>query len=147
MIVSKPRTSTLTSLGLFLLLVFGLAGATIISMKNSEVDYWYHYLFLAVLLSAGIGLLIKMIVSYKIISIGKGKLNVNYPARFNQKSYSINNIKQWQEVRIKTISGLYQQLEILFNNNEKLTVSRQEHTFYDQIMSYLHQKAPKKKIS
>lgn len=147
MIISKPRNSTLTSLGLFLLLIFGLAGATFISMKNSEVVYWYHYLFLIILLPAGIGLLIKIIISYKIISIGKGKIHVKYPARFSQKTHSINNIKQWQEVKIKTVSDIYKQLEIIFNDNNKLTLSKQEHTLYDQVLSYLHQKAAKKKIT
>lgn len=147
MIISKPKTSTLTSIGLFLLLVFGLAGATIISIKNSAVAYWYHYLFLAILLPLGIGLLIKMIISYKVVLIGKGKMHVRYPARFSQKTHRINNIKQWQEVRIKAVSGVYQQLEITFNDNNKLTLSKQEHTFYDQVLSYLHQKAAKKKIT
>jgi hypothetical protein len=147
MIISKPKNSTLTSIGLFLLLVFGLAGATFISIKNSDVVYWYHYLFLAILLPVGVGLLIKMILSYKIITIGKGKMHVKFPARFSQKNYSINNIKQWQEVKIKTVSGLYQQLEIIFNDNDKLTLSKQEHTFYDQVMTYLHQKVAKKKIT
>ena len=147
MIISKPKSSTLTSIGIFLILVFALTGATLDTMNDSETVYWYHYVFLVILVPTGVGLLFKVVFSYKILSFGKGRIHVKFPARFKERDYAVADILRWQEVRIKTISGVYQQLEISFNEDDKLTLSKQEHTFYDQVHQYLQQKAGKKKIT
>lgn len=147
MIISKPKKSTLFSLSLFLILDFALIAATFNSIVNSNEIYWYHYIFLLILIPVGIGVLIKTILNYKITRIGKGKIDIKIPARLKNKSYSLKDIKQWQEVTIRTATGIYQQLEIVFLNDDKLTLGRQEHSAYDQIIKYLQQKSGKKRIS
>ena len=146
MIVSKPKRSTLISLSLFLILVAALTAATFNSISNSENIYWYHYLFLAILIPTGLAVLIKTLFSYKTTSIGKGKIAIHHPVKLKKKEYDIKDITQWREVTINTASGLYQQLEINFVNNDRLTLGKQEHSNYDKVIAYLQQKASRKKI-
>ena len=147
MIIVKPKGSTLTSLTLFIILIGALVIATFTSINRSDSIYWYHYLFLVILIPLGVGVLIKVIFSYKIISIGKEKISWRIPALFKNESYTLKDLKNWQEITIKTTTGVFQQLEIKFDNDHQLTLSRQEHTNYDDVLMYLKQKAPKRRLS
>ena len=146
MIKSKPKGSTLFSLGIFLLIDIALVVVTFNAMSNAEAIYWYHYLFLVILIPIGTVVLVKVLLGYKITTIQKGKIETSYPVKFKRESYLLREIEQWREETIKTASGVYQQLEILFNNNKKLTIGKQEHTNYERIKNYLSKKASKKRV-
>ncbi|MGK7391460.1 MAG: hypothetical protein ACNS60_13980 [Candidatus Cyclobacteriaceae bacterium M2_1C_046] len=146
MIVSKPRGSTLFSLSVFISIDIALIILTFSSISQSEAIYWYHYLFLATLIPIGLIVLIKVLIGYKITIIGKSQIEVSYPVRLKKESYPVKDIIQWREEIIKTVSGVYKQLEIYFSNDKKLTLSKQEHSNYDRIISYLSKKAAKKRI-
>lgn len=146
MIVSKPKSSTLISIGLFLLLNTALIIATINSIVESEDIFWYHYVFLTILVPIALGVLIKTAFNYKITIIAKNKIQVKKPLALSERSYQIRDIKSWEELKIKTASGIYLQLEISFENGDKLSLGKQEHTEYEKIKKYLSQKAGKKKL-
>lgn len=115
-------------------------------MSESEATFWYHYIFLAILVPIGLIVLIKVLLGYKVTTIGKGHIEVTYPVRFKKENHMIKDITQWKEETIKTASGVYNQLEVNFNDNKKLTLSKQEHNAYDRILSYLSKKVAKKRI-
>lgn len=146
MIQSKPKRSTLISISIFLLIDVALIAATLNSINNSKVIYWYHYLFLAVLISIGLIVLLKVLWGYRITTIGKGRIEVRYPVKFSRLIYPIKDIREWKEETIKTPSGKYQQVEIYFLDKKKITLGRQEHTEYDSVLKYLIKKVGKKKV-
>lgn len=146
MIISKPKRSTIISLTLFLILVGALIAATFTAMGRSEIIYWYHYIFLGVLIPTELGVFIKMIFNYKVLRISKGKFELTRPALFSKKQFLIKDISMWKEVVIKTASGVYQQLEVYFEEKQKFTLGKQEHTNYEKVVGYLKQKAPKRQL-
>lgn len=146
MIVSKPKKSTLVSLSIFILLDIALIFATITSIDRSEVVYWYHYLFLIILIPIGVLVLAKVLWGYKITKFGKGEVAVRFPVRFKAYTQPMKQINSWQEEVIKTASGKYEQTEIIFENGKKLTLGKQEHSNYEKVINYLKKKAGKKQI-
>ncbi|HNP19160.1 MAG TPA: hypothetical protein PKL31_12045 [Fulvivirga sp.] len=107
---------------------------------------WYLYAGLIVLGPIGLGLLFRTVLSYKIVYLGKGSIEVRFPTRFKKVTYKLNSIVRWSETTVKTPGGKFKELEIVFDNKKKLQLSIQEHTNYPQVIKYLKKKCPKKFI-
>jgi hypothetical protein len=146
MIVSKPKISTLISLGIFLALVFGVLIYNFLQYYASGYQSVLNLLLMAVLTPIGIGILIKILVGYRIIAIGKNKINIRFPLRFINYDVRLNEISKWKETRIKTFSSWYHELEIQSSSGKKIKLSKQEHTEYDRVLNYLGKKCRNKKI-
>lgn len=144
MIIVKPKLGTLFSLGIFVVACLSLAGyggSIIFQNKSPE---WYHYVLLLGFGPVGVGLLMRMIFKYKVVSIGKGTIEIRFPSQFKKRSYKVNNIIKWSETAIKTAGGKYKEVELLFDDKRKLNFSMQEHANYPQAINYLKKKAAKK---
>ena len=145
MIVVKPKVSTLFSLGIFVAACISISGYTLSILLTSPNPQWYHMATTALLGPLGLGLLFRIIFKYKIVSIGKESIIINFPTRFKSKNYSIKEVKMWHETAIKTAGGKYMEVEILFDDMKKLNLSMQEHTNYSNVIKYMNKKIAKKK--
>ncbi len=144
MIISKPKSSALISLGIFIILSFALGGYALRAILN-EVGVWYHYLISSLALSVAFILLLRQVLSYKIINIGE-MVKVKYPFRWKVIEFKLKDIIQWKEIVIKTKNAPFKQLELKFNGY-LLKLSVQENTNYESINKYLKKRAGKKEIS
>lgn len=143
-IVTKPKVATLFSMGIFITASLSIAIFCIYLMMNSGRLVWYQFLAAIILGPVALGLLAKVILGYKIVSIGKERIEIKHPTRFSSKTYSLKEIDTWKETEVKTATGVYQELEVLFNNKKKLNLSYQEHTDYPAVIKYLKKKCARK---
>ena len=144
MIISKPKSSALISLGIFIILCFALGGYALRAILN-EAGVWYHYLISSLALSVAFILLLRQVLSYKIIKIGE-MVKVSYPFRWKVMEFKLKDIIQWKQIVIKTKNAPFKQLELKFNGY-LLKLSVQENTNYESINKYLKKRAGKKEIS
>ncbi|MBL6447309.1 hypothetical protein JMN32_13400 [Fulvivirga sp. 29W222] len=144
MIVAKPKVGTLFSLGLFIAISLAVAIYTASFMIDNSDIAWYQYVIVIILFPLSLGLAAKVIFGYKIIAIGKEKLDITFPTRFKKKSYKIKDIDYWKETQVKTATGTYKELEIQFDDKKQLSLSYQEHTDYPKVVNYLKKKCAKK---
>ena len=105
---------------------------------------WYHYLFMIGLGPLALGLILRQIFGYKTISIGKDKLTISFLLKRKKITHSLKQLQQWNETNIKTPSGNYKQLELIFDGKHKVGMSMQEHTEYHQVVKYLKKKHSRK---
>jgi hypothetical protein len=144
MILVKPKSSTLWSLGLFIIICLAGGIYGLVHLFNDVHAAWYNYVLAVVLLPVGAGLLLRMLWSYKNIRIGKGKVDVYYPIRRKKVSFKLKDINYWTEETIKTASGTYRELRIIHTGKRKLDISMQEHTRYTETVQYFKSKAGSK---
>ena len=144
MIIAKPKMGTLFSLGVFITICLGTCGYLLFRYLNEGQFAMLQYVIMLVTGSLGLGLLARIILGYRIVSIGKSKIEVRYPTRFKTLNYKLQNILHCRERKVKTASGTFKELEVQFDDKKKLMLSYQEHTDYPKVISYLRQKCPKK---
>lgn len=107
---------------------------------------WYSYLIIALLTPIGIFVTYKIFVRYKVIYMGNNQVAIQYPVLRKKNTYALNEINYWKENVVKTgKNSTYKELEIVFADKRKLSVGHKEHTDYARMISYLNQKAPRKK--
>ena len=131
-------------MGVFVAFCLTAAGMSLYYILISTAYAWYQYAAVIVLGPIGLGLLFRTVLSYKIVYLGKGSIEIRYPTRFKSKSYKLNSISRWSETEIKTLGGKFKELEVVFENKKKLQLSIQEHTNYPQVVKYLKKKCAKK---
>ena len=133
MIVSKPRSQTLISFILFLLLTFLVLGLNVTA---------------GILLPLGLFVLYRIFIRYKIIRAGDNRVEVVYPVLRKSHAYTIKHIVSWRESIVKTgKNSVFKELEIVFDKHFRLTIGQKEHTEYDKLVHYLQRKAPGKKVT
>lgn len=145
MIVSKPKPSTLFSLGAFLFAAYGLFIYTLIDFIHSDQKALFQYLIMFIIGPIALGVTIKILLSYKIIKIGKEKIEISYPFRFKVYQFKLKQIESWKEVIIKTGTKFFKELTLTFENKYKIKLTKQENSSYDEIYGYLKKKCPRKK--
>lgn len=131
-------------MGIFIAVALSLAIFCTYLMVDSGKIIWYQFLTAIILGPIALGLLFKVILGYKIVSIGKERIEIHHPTRFRKKDYTLKEIDFWKETEVKTATGMYKELEILFLNKRKLNLSYQEHTDYPAVIKYLKKKCGKK---
>lgn len=144
MITAKPKVGTLFSLGTFILTSLAIAGVTAWYMLHSNSIAWYQYLIVLILFPLGLGLAAKVIFGYKIVQVGKGRIDISFPVRFKKTGYRLKEIDSWKETQVKAATGTYKEVEINFLDKKQLYLSYQEHTDYLKVIQYLKKKCPKK---
>lgn len=115
-------------------------------LLESESIIWYQYAISIILGPIALGLLAKTLLGYKRVEIGKNRIGIRFPLRLKKNSYSLKEIKQWTEQKVKTAGGTFKEVVILFDTGKKLTLSLQEHTNYLEAVKYLRKKCPGKYI-
>ncbi len=144
MIISKPQTSTLASFALFLSITIGVSIMNIVSI--SRAGAWYNYLILALLIPIGAFVAYKIFIRYKVIRAGNNEIEIVYPVLKRKESHPLRTILAWRENAIKTgKNSTYKELEILFENKQRMSIGQKEHTEYTRLVQYFQHKLPKKK--
>ncbi|MEO1051169.1 MAG: hypothetical protein AAFX87_11110 [Bacteroidota bacterium] len=147
-IVSKPKFNTLFSLGFFLAAAYTFFFISLIYILNNPLKFeWYHVAGTVILGPIALGVTVRTLVGYKIVTISKEKVKINYKFRFSKKQLNLKDLELWKETTIKTLSAPYKELEMKFNNGKKLKLSMQEHTDYKKVVNYLNKKCAKKRQS
>ena len=123
------------------LLALAIYGFYILKTGNT---FWYHYLYMIGFGPIALGLILRQVFGYKTITIGKGKLTISPLFKRTKIVHSLKQLERWSETSIKTPSGNYKQLELVFDNNRKVGMSMQEHTEYHQVIKYLKKKHSQK---
>jgi len=143
MIKSKPNFNTVFSLLLFF--VIDLIIIIFLISKNysaSKIPI-YIYLLIPLLGIIAFTILWKIIGAYKIITINKKKISIQYPLRFGQYDTTVQDISWWQEITINTNKTVYKQLRIKFKRKKTVRISLQENTNYTRIFNFLKKHAAK----
>jgi hypothetical protein len=148
MIYSRPKTKTYIALGLIvLILISGLI--YILNHFATQRSFGIaFYLIASVLLTLVILLLlVKMMAAYKFISIGKDKITIRLPLKGKNISYELDQVMLWDEEKIISNKREFKQLTIVFEDKDSFTLSNHEHLNYDDFVSYLGKKIPKKNVN
>lgn len=146
-IVSKPRSQTLISFILFLLLTFLVFGLNVTAILHGTYA-WYNLAIAGILLPLGLFVLYRIFIRYKIIRAGDNRVEVVYPVLRKTHAYTVKQIASWRESIVKTgKNSVFKELEIVFDNHFRLTIGQKEHTEYDRLVQYLLRKAPGKKVA
>ena len=143
-IVAKPKIGTLFSLGVFILASLGVATITGYHMLHASEIAWYQYVIVLILFPLGFGLAAKVIFGYKVVEIGKEKIDIIFPTRFKKQGYRLKDIDSWKETQVKAATGTYKEVEITFTDKKQIYLSYQEHTDYFKVIQYLKKKCSKK---
>lgn len=146
-IVSKPRSQTLISFILFLLLTFLVFGLNVTAILRGTYA-WYNLAIAGILLPLGLFVLYRIFIRYKIIRAGDNRVEVVYPVLRKTHPYSIKQITSWRESVVKTgKNSVFKELEINFDNHFRVAIGQKEHTEYDKLVQYLQRKVPGKKAT
>lgn len=142
MIISKPKPNALLAMGVFIILMLSLGLYALQSLLDGG-SAWYQYVVVVTALPLGLILLLRQLLSYKVVYVGDNKVIAKFPFKGSKKESLLKNITYWKEEVIKTRSAPFRQLELKFESYTlKLTI--QENTYYEQILTYLRRKATKK---
>ena len=144
MIVSRPKSSALFALTVFIIIALSIAYAGMQNVLLSGEWKWYNYIALYFFGPMAFVLAVRMLVNFKVIKIGKDRIELWYPFRLLKKKYTVKDISLWKENTVKTGKSKFRELEIRLGKR-KVKLSHQENSAYDQILSYLHRKAKNKK--
>ncbi len=143
MIISKPKTGTLFSIGVFLALAYGASGYMIYQVVQTQTFATYQMLLLPLTLGIAVGVSVKMVIDYKTIVIDKDRVDVKFLLPIN-KRYYLKNLDFWQETKIKTFSSTFKELTLRFDNRKAVKLSTQENSNYERIVRYLKKKYGRK---
>jgi len=146
MIISKPKTSTIFSIMMFSLPLMALAIYGFYVLKTGSTS-WYHYLYMIGFGPIALGLMLRQVFGYKTIALGKDKVVISFLIKSKKVIHSLRELKQWSETAIKTPSGNYKQLEMMFESGQKVVISMQEHTEYHLVIKYLKKRHSRKKVN
>jgi hypothetical protein len=146
LIVSKPQTNTIVSFSFFLTITVVVLVMNVLALVKAPSPAWYNYLMVVLLAPIGLFVFYKIFVRYKIIRLGKNRLEVSYPMLRKHSVYPLQEIVAWKENVVKTgKSSVFRQLEIFLPDNQRISFGDKEHTEYGKVVQYLNQKVPKKK--
>ncbi|WP_109831781.1 hypothetical protein [Reichenbachiella versicolor] len=146
MIVSKPNSSTLLSLSIFLAIAFGLFIYGMVSITSATDKFWWTVLIYS---SGPIGVMvtIKVLTGIKTMRIGKAKFEVKYPFRIKNVKFEGSDIQSWKHESIKTYGGQYDEITWILKSGKKVSLSKQENSDFDKTLKYMNSKFSKIKTS
>ena len=146
MIISKPKFSALSAIGVFLVLCYSL-GLVNLGILLDGASKWYNYAIVVSLLPLATVILIKQVIGYKIVVLKNQSFRIRRPFIFKSYSFKTKDIQSWKETIVKTRNGNFKELSIYPQNNPVLKLTLQENSNYDIIKGYLQKKLPKKRIN
>jgi hypothetical protein len=145
MIVSKPKVSSLISLGIFLLAAYSVSLVLLLQILNIPNLPWYFPVLFGIVLTVALFVTYKVVTAFKIIRIGKQKMEVHFPLKGKKRQFNLSNLDAWKETIIKTGAGTYKELELHFTTGPSIKMTLQENTNYDKVYQYLNKKYSKKR--
>jgi hypothetical protein len=147
-IVSRPQTNTLVSFTIFLLITVVVLGMNVYALMATSTPAWYNYLMTSILVPIFLFVSYKIFIRYKIIRMGNNRVEISYPVLRKHKVYMLQEIAIWKENVVKTgKNSVFRQLEIFFQDKQRVSFGDKEHTEYNRMVQYLNQKVPRKKTA
>lgn len=140
MINAKPKPNTLVSIGIFLVIAYGVAIYTFIGMLDASDIGMMSYLLFYTSGPIAVVVTLKTAWGYKTVKISKERFNVKYPFRFKEVKFSGKELERWKVSSIKTLGGVYDEMELITKTGVKISLSRQEHSDYDKAYNYMIKK-------
>jgi hypothetical protein len=120
---------------------------SLIPILKDEQPPWYTYLALVILVPTALLLTYRVFFNYKVIAFGNDQIVISYPVKRSSKIFSNDKVVHWRELIVKTgKTSSFKELEILFENNFKITIGLKEYTNYPKVYAYLTKKLPGKKL-
>ncbi|MFD2203600.1 hypothetical protein [Shivajiella indica] len=148
MIYCRPKTKTYLALGLVVVvLISGLIYILNHFATQRSFGIAFYLIASVILTLAILLLLVKMMASYKFISIGKEKINIRLPLRGKSVSYGLEQVMLWDEEKVISNKREFKQLTLVFEDKDSFTLSNHEHSNYDEFTNYLWKKIPKKHVN
>lgn len=118
------------------------------ALVGTSVAAWYNYLITSLLVPIFLFVAYKIFIRYKVIRLGNNRVEISYPIMRKHKAYSLQEIVAWKENVVKTgKNSVFRQLEIFFQDKQRVSVGDKEHTEYSRMVQYLNQKVPRKKTA
>lgn len=140
MIQSKPKVSTLFSIGVFLIIAYSVfIYAFLEIIERGTYETW----LLVLIFTSGpiaVAVTLKTFWGIKFIEISKEKFAIKYPFRFTEKKFIGKDIASWKYDKTKTYGGEYEELTWNTKDGKQYTISKQEHTEYDKTLNYMIKK-------
>lgn len=143
MIVSKPKVSSLFSLGVFLLISYGTVIFSAVQILTLPYPAFYYYLLLVIIGAISLYVTYKVVTNFKYITVGKEKMEIYFPLIRKRYLISLTSLTSWKETVIKSAAGTYKELEFRFQNNHVIKMTIQENSNYDKIFQYFQKKHSK----
>lgn len=145
MINARPKTSTLFSIIVFLIIVFGAFAYALMQFLSDTKGSMFILILMYSSGPIGIAVLLKTVWGIKIVKITKERFEIRYPFRLQKFRFTGKDIQSWHIETIKTFGGKYEEMTVNMNTNRKITLSKQEHTDYDKARKYMEKKFKKLK--
>ncbi|WP_114749286.1 hypothetical protein [Pleomorphovibrio marinus] len=147
MIRCRPKISTYLSLS-FIVVVLIAGLAYLFSDFHRGASYGLvFYLFACTIITVVLLLLlVKMMAGFKFVLAGKSQIIVSLPLRRMKRVYALNQVLGWQEEKVLANKREFKQLSLIFDDKFSIAISNHEHLEYDDLLTYLRKKLPKKKI-
>lgn len=141
---SEPRSKALVSLGAFIVLALVFCSFFAVNLWQSKNPSLFSFFMVAFLGALSLILAFRMIYNYKIISTGKGKIEVRKKFLFQTKVFLLEELLEVKEESIKTLQVPYRLLTLRFANGF-LEISEHEYTNYEALKNYVEKNKPKTK--
>ncbi|MEP1032499.1 hypothetical protein [Ekhidna sp.] len=140
MINSRPKSSIMISIGVFLFAIL-LADAWLFYtlVKNPTSYLWLKMMLTPTLLVIVIAIARKGYTSALKLTIGNNQLTYRYFLS-SSKSHKISDVKSWHEDVVKSKNGDYKRLSILLASGKMLQLSNHENSNYQPVVNYLKKK-------
>ena len=143
MIHAKPKVSTLFSVGVFLILVFGLFAYSLSGFLESDKTSTLNTILVGSSGAIGLTIALKTLLGIKLMQIAKERFSLNYPFRFKKVKFTGKEIEYWKIDQIKTFGGMYEELLWKTKSGKEYSISKQEHTDFDKAKAYMLKKFKK----
>ncbi len=144
-IVSTPKKNTFLNLGFAFVAMLLLNGVLIFKMSAFSGSLTLYFLLLVVSFLGMMLWLQKFLVRYQQITVTETQVSVLHKLPGKQSVYPFTDLKQWQEVSIKTLFQTYREILIDFGKTGKVKFSFQEQEEYEKIKAFLQKKHGGKK--
>lgn len=140
MIQSKPKSSVMISIGVFLVGILIADAWLFYALINNPSSYlWLKLILTPILLVMAIAIARKGYTSALRLTIGNNQLTYRYFLS-SKKSYKILDVTSWHEEVVKSKNTDYKRLSIILVNGKMLQLSNQENSNYQTVLNYLKKK-------
>lgn len=145
MIISKPKFGTSFSLGLVVVLIFLVFFFLLDSLLRNPSYFWFKLVLAPIVLAIGLVIFGKFLNGMKQLSLGDGKIVVLYLVTRQKITLPVKEVLGWREEVVKTKSGDFREVKILYDKKKIIKLSNKESTEYEKVVKYLRDKVKVKK--
>ncbi|MFT4736085.1 MAG: hypothetical protein ACI8QD_002267 [Cyclobacteriaceae bacterium] len=140
MITSKPKSTALFSIAIFV----GLALAAAIWILIELILFPQSYLIIKIILAPILFVIVLIVVVktyFSAVTVSLGNNSIIYQYYLGKrKTYKTSSVAYWKEEVVKTKKKDYRRLSIALSHGKTIHLSNQENENYDKVIGYLTKK-------